>query len=51
VLILPYVPTVLMKAAHAGSTDIVKFLLEAGADPNILDEVNVTFLCFCILLL
>jgi hypothetical protein len=26
-------------------------LLEAGADPNILDEVNVTFLCFCILLL
>jgi ankyrin repeat protein len=47
----PYVPTVLMKAAHAGSTDIVKFLLEAGADPNILDEVNVTFLCFCILLL
>ncbi|RLN27798.1 ankyrin repeat, PH and SEC7 domain containing protein secG-like [Panicum miliaceum] len=34
----PYGPSLLMKAVMDGSTDTVKFLLEAGADPNIFDE-------------
>jgi ankyrin repeat protein len=29
-------------AVEEGLTDIVKFLLEAGAEPNILDEVIMT---------
>jgi ankyrin repeat protein len=36
----PYGPTALMMGAGRGFTDIVKFLLEAGADPNISDEVS-----------
>lgn len=31
-----------MKAVDDGLTEIVKFLLEAGADPNIADEVLMT---------
>ncbi|KAG2630535.1 hypothetical protein PVAP13_3KG531240 [Panicum virgatum] len=31
-------PSILMEAVDDGLTDIVKFLLEAGADPNIADE-------------
>jgi ankyrin repeat protein len=37
----PNGPTVLTFASRRGLTDIVKFLLEAGADPNIPgDEVS-----------
>jgi ankyrin repeat protein len=35
-----------MEAVDDGLTDIVKFLLEAGADPNIADEVFMTLLFF-----
>jgi ankyrin repeat protein len=38
-LITPYGQTILMEAVDDGLTEIVKFLLEAGADPNIADEV------------
>ena len=37
--ISPSGPSILMEAVDNGLTDIVKFLLEAGADPNIADEV------------
>jgi ankyrin repeat protein len=39
-----------MEAVDDHLTDIVKFLLEAGADPNIADEVIMTpfFFAFCI---
>jgi len=32
-------PTMLLAAVSVGSTDIVNFLLEAGADPNVHDGV------------
>ena len=35
-------PSILMEAVDEGLTDIVKFLLEAGADPNIADGVIIT---------
>jgi len=35
----PSAPTVLMLAVDDGLTDIVNFLLEVGADPNIHDSV------------
>ena len=35
----PSAPTVLMLAVDDGLTDIVNFLLEVGADPNIHDWV------------
>ena len=35
----PYGPTALMIAAAFGLADIARFLLEAGVDPNIPDEV------------
>jgi hypothetical protein len=37
----PYGTTALIMAVHGGLADIVRFLLEAGADPNIPDEVTV----------
>lgn len=36
----PYGPSALIEATTKGLTDIVKFLLEAGADPNIFDNVS-----------
>jgi hypothetical protein len=33
--------SILLKAVVDGSTDIVKFLLKAGADPNIPDMVSI----------
>lgn len=36
---------VIFNAVDDGLTDIVKFLLEAGADPNIHDGVIVAHLC------
>jgi len=37
--ISPRGPILLMEAVNRGLTGIVKFLLEAGADPNIPDKV------------
>ena len=34
----PWGPIILMEAVDDGLTDIVEFLLEAGADPNIGNE-------------
>lgn len=38
----PWGPIILMEAVDDGLTDIVKFLLEAGADPNIANEVIIS---------
>lgn len=37
----PYGPSLLMKAVMDGSANTVKFLVEAGADPNIFDEASI----------
>ena len=47
--ISPSGPSILMEAVDNGLTDIVKFLLEAGADPNIADEVIMTRFFYCFL--
>ena len=38
----PWGPIILMEAVGDGLTDIVEFLLEAGADPNIANEVTIS---------
>lgn len=50
--IAPSGPSILMEAVDDDLTDIVKFLLGAGADPNIADEVIMTLvlalLCYLV---
>lgn len=48
-----YGPTALMIAASLGLADIARFLLQAGADPNISDEVTMglTLLSFHVFIL
>jgi ankyrin repeat protein len=47
----PYGLTALMVAVDCGLADIVRFLLEAGADPNISDGVTMTLLSFHVFIL
>lgn len=44
----PYGTTALSGAAHKGLTDFIKCLLEAGADPNVVDEVALALFHFCL---
>lgn len=40
--------TPLSVAAHEGLTDFIKCLLEAGADPNVVNEVALALFHFCL---
>ena len=47
----PYGSSPLIDATTNGMTDVVKLLLEAGADPNISDDVSILLLAlllFCL---
>ena len=47
----PYGSSPLIDATKNGLTDIVKLLLEAGADPNTFDDVSILLLAlllFCL---